>query len=123
MKHFFLFLLVFFALSAVGLLFFPTLMFRVVGIEASKETLFLLRVSGAGVSALVPGIWLLRFKPEMTAARAIIPGIIMYLVLSSAVDLLAYLQKIVNFAALPSILFRLALAGILAWHLRTASKS
>ncbi len=45
------------ALSAVGLLFFPSYMLAVVGIVSNEQMDFLLRTAGVGVAALIPGTW------------------------------------------------------------------
>ena len=43
------------AISALGLLFFPSKMLAVVGIAGNDQMDFLLRASGVGVASLIPG--------------------------------------------------------------------
>ena len=57
------------AFSAIGLLFFPSRMLGVVGIVGNDQLDFLLRASGVGVAALVPGAWALRTSPVSPASR------------------------------------------------------
>lgn len=90
MKLLFTFSAVFFLLSALGLIFFPQIMLGIVGITPTPELIFILRASGGGVSALIPGLWIARARPEV--ARAILPGILVYLVLSSLIDAFAFAQ-------------------------------
>lgn len=100
------------AISAVGLLFFPAEMLAVVDIAATPTSTFLLRTSGVGVTALLPGIWSAWRNPNSPAARAVLFGIALYLVLSSIVDLWAYTQSLVNTVSIPSMLLR-TLLGLL----------
>ncbi len=110
------------ALSAIGLLLFPANMLSVVGIASDARTDFLLRASGVGVVALVPGLWASRNSDGSPVSRAVLVGIVIYMFLSSIVDLHAYTQSIVNVASLPSIAFRLALGAlILAFVIRQST--
>lgn len=104
------------AVSAIGLLLFPSEMLAVVGMANAATATFLLRVSGVGVMALLPGLWVARQDPTSPVARAVLFGIALYLVLSSAVDLLAYTQSLVNGASIPSMLLR-TLLGLVVLRL------
>jgi hypothetical protein len=97
------------AVSAVGLLFFPSKMLAVVGIAGSDQLDFLLRTSGVGVASLVPGAWAARTATASPVSRAILIGLAIYMFLSSVVDFHAYTQSIVNTASIPSIAFRVLL--------------
>ncbi len=105
------------AVSAVGLLFFPSKMLSVVGIVGNPQTDFLLRVSGVGVAALIPVIWVSRTATPSPVSRAVMAGLVLYMFLSSIVDFLAYKQAIVNTSSIPSIGLRVVLGGIILWHL------
>ena len=106
------------ALSAIGLLFFPTNMLAVVGIVGNAQMDFLLRTTGAGVAALIPGAWAVRNAPSSPLSSAVLTGLIGYLFLSSIVDFLAYTQSIVNTASIPSIAFRIILGAAILWLMR-----
>jgi len=93
--------------SAIGLLFFPAKMLTVVGIVGNDQLNFLLRVSGVGVAALIPGAWAVRESTASPVSRAVLMGLVVYMFLSSGVDFLAYTQSIVNGASIPSMAFRI----------------
>lgn len=103
------------AFSAIGFLFFPSKMLAVVGMDSNEHLDFLLRTAGVGVASLVPGAWALRMNTTSPVSRAVLSGLIGFLFLSSAVDLLAYTQSIVNFASIPSIAFRVVLGIVILW--------
>jgi hypothetical protein len=103
------------ALSAIGLLFFPSKMLAVVGIVSNEEMDFLLRTAGVGVISLVPGVWALRTFTASPLFRAVLTGLVGYLFLSSLVDFYAYMHSIVNTASLPSIAFRMLLGAVILW--------
>jgi hypothetical protein len=103
--------------SAIGLLFFPSKMLAVVGIVSNPQADFLLRVSGVGVAALIPGAWASRMSTASPVSRAVLMGLAIYMFLSSVVDFFAYRQSIVNAASIPSIGLRIVLGGIILWHL------
>ena len=105
------------AASAIGLLFFPSKMLSVVGIVNNPQTDFLLRVSGVGVVALIPGVWASRTATSSPISRAVLAGLVIYLFLSSVVDYFAFRQSIVNSASIPSIGLRTLLGGIILWYL------
>ena len=106
------------ALSAIGLLFFPSSMLAVVGIVGNAQMDFLLRSAGVGVASLVPGAWAARTATASPVSRAVLVGLVGYLFLSSAVDFLAYTQAIVNTASIPSIAFRVLLGAVILWLMR-----
>jgi hypothetical protein len=96
-------------ISAIGLLFFPSEMLTVVGITSNDQMNFLLRASGVGVASLIPGAWAARTSTSTTVSRAVLMGLVIYMVLSSVVDIQAYTRSIVNTASIPSIGFRILL--------------
>jgi hypothetical protein len=103
------------AISAIGLLFFPSRMLAVVGIVSDPQMDFLLRTSGVGVASLVPGAWTLRNSTNSPLSRGVLTGLIGYLFLSSLVDFLAHTQSIVNTASIPGIAFRVGLGIVILW--------
>ena len=106
------------AVSAIGLLLFPSKMLSIVGIVSNDEMDFLLRVSGVGVAALIPGAWTARTAAASPVSRAVLIGLVIYMFLSSAVDFQAYTQSIVNAASIPSMAFRMLLGMVIllfAW--------
>jgi hypothetical protein len=115
LKHLLTFIVLLLAVSAFGLLFFPASMFAVVGIVSTDTTDFLLRVSGAGVVALIPSAWVARNSADSLLVRAVLIGLAIYMVLSSLVDWQAYLQTLVNQVSIPSIAFRVLLGLALLW--------
>ena len=84
-------------------------MLAVVGIVSNDQMDFLLRTSGAGVAALIPGAWASRTSITSPVSRAVLIGLAIYMFLSSVVDFHAYTQSIVNIASIPSIAFRVLL--------------
>jgi hypothetical protein len=96
-------------ISAIGLLFFPSEMLTVVGITSNDQMDFLLRASGAGVASLIPGAWAARTSTSSAVSRAVLMGLVVYMILSSVVDMQAYAKSIVNTASIPSIGFRILL--------------
>jgi len=117
LKSTILFSVLLMAVSAIGLLFFPSKMLGVVGIVSNLQTDFLLRVSGVGVASLIPGVWVSRTSTASPVSRAVLMGLVTYMFLSSIVDFLAYRQSIVSTSSLPSIGLRILLGGIILWHL------
>ncbi|MCI0399314.1 MAG: hypothetical protein L0322_30870 [Chloroflexi bacterium] len=101
------------ALSAIGLLFFPSNMLVVVGIVSNEQMDFLLRTAGTGVASLVPGVWAVRTSTASPVSRAVLTGLVGYLFLSSVVDFYAYTQSIVNTASILSITFRILLGSVI----------
>ena len=97
------------ALSAIGLLFFPSNMLAVVGIVGNEQMDFLLRTSGVGVASLIPGAWAARTSTASPVSRAVLMGLAIYMFLSSVVDFHAFTQSIVNTASIPSIAIRVLL--------------
>ena len=94
------------AISAIGYLIFPSAMLRVVGITSNDQMDFLVRTLAAALVALIPGTWSARKRESSTLFQNVVFGIAIYMFLSSAVDLHAYLNHIVNSASIPSIVFR-----------------
>ena len=111
------------AISAIGLLFFPSKMLAVVGIAGNDQMNFLLRVSGVGVASLIPGAWASRASTASPVSRAVLIGLVIYMFLSSIVDFQAYTQSIVNAASIPSVAFRVLLGiAILLLALKNTAK-
>jgi hypothetical protein len=110
-----IFVVVLFAGSAVGYLFFPSAMLSIVGITSTEQTDFLVRTLAAALVALIPSSWAARKREDSSLYRSVIIGLARYMFLSSVVDLHAYLNHIVNFASIPSIVLRVLLGGLLLW--------
>ena len=115
LKHWMTFTVVLLALSAVGFLLFPSKMLAVVGIVSNPAMDFLLRSTGVGVAALIPGAWAARTAMGSPVARAVLMGLVAYLLLSSVVDFYAYTLSIVGAIAIPSIAFRVILSAVMLW--------
>lgn len=115
LKHLLTFVVLLIAVSAVGYLFFPSNMLSVVGIVSSPMTDFLSRALGAALIALIPGIWVARNHLDSPVAGGVVMGVVVYLFLSSLVDLYAYTQALVSVIALPSIAFRVSLGAVILW--------
>ena len=109
------FIVFLFATSAIGYLFFPSAMLSVVGITSNNQMDFLVRTLAAALVALIPGAWSVRKEGSSALFQSVVLGIAIYMFLSSAVDLHAFLTKIVNGASIPSIIFRVALGAALLW--------
>jgi hypothetical protein len=109
LKNIITFTILLLVISAIGLLFFPSKMLAVVGIVSNDQLDFLLRTTGAGVASLIPGAWAARTAAVSPVSRAVLIGLAVYMFLSSIVDFHAYIQSIVNTAAIPSITFRVLL--------------
>lgn len=101
--------------SAIGYLFFPSAMLSVVGITSNDQMDFLVRTLAAALVALIPGAWSARKRENAALFQSVIFGIALYMFLSSAVDLHAFLNNIVNSASIPSVVFRVILGGVLLW--------
>ncbi len=115
LKNIITFTVLLLAVSAVGLLFFPSKMLSVVGIVGNDQMNFLLRVSGVGVASLIPGAWAARESTTSLVSRAVLIGLVVYMFLSSIVDFQAYIQSIVNAASIPSIALRVLLGITILW--------
>jgi hypothetical protein len=113
-----IFIVFLFAASAIGYFLFPSAMLSVVGIKSNNQMDFLVRTLAAALVALIPSAWSARNRNNSDLYSSVILGLAIYMFLSSVVDLHAYLTHIVNGAALPSILFRVALGAILCWFMR-----
>jgi hypothetical protein len=100
-------------ISAIGLLFFPSEMLTVVGITSNDQMDFLLRATGVGVASLIPGAWAARTSTSSGVSRAVLMGLVVYMILSSMVDIQAYAKSIVNTASIPSIGFRILLGVVI----------
>jgi hypothetical protein len=111
------FIVVLFAISAIGYFVFPDKMLSVVGITSNAQMEFLVRTLAAALVALIPSAWAVRHKIDSPLYRPILAGIAGYMFLSSAVDLYAYASNIVNTASVPSIIFRVLLGGIVVWFM------
>ena len=115
LKNIITFTVLLLAVSAIGLLLFPSKMLSVVGIASNDQVDFLLRVSGVGVASLIPSAWAARTAAVSPISRAVLMGLVIYMFLSSLVDFQAYTQSIVNRAAIPSIAFRVLLGIVILW--------
>ena len=104
-----------FAASAVGYLIFPSAMLSVVGITSNDQMDFLVRTLAAALVALIPTSWSARKGEGSSLHPSVIFGLAIYMFLSSAVDLHAYLTHIVNSASIPSIVLRVGIGGVLLW--------
>lgn len=107
-----------FAAAGIGYLFFPSAMLSVVGITSNAQMDFLVRTLAAALLALIPSAWQARKQESSSLYTSVILGMVIYMFLSSAVDLYAYLTQIVNGAAIPSILVRVAIGGVLLWLMK-----
>jgi hypothetical protein len=103
------------AISAIGYLVFPAGMLNVVGIVSDAQSAFLVRTLAAAFVAMIPMGWAVRRRSDSPVERSILFGMAIYMFLSSAVDLHAYLSHLVGFAAIPSIVFRALLGGVIPW--------
>jgi hypothetical protein len=110
-----IFVVFLFAASAIGYLIFPSAMLSVVGITSNNQIDFLVRTLAAALVALIPGTWSARKKENMSLFPSVVFGIAIYMFLSSAIDLHAFFQHIVNGASIPSIIFRVVVGGALLW--------
>ena len=106
------------AVSAIGYLIFPSAMLSVVGITSNAQMDFLVRTLAAALIALIPSSWSAIKRESSSLYQSVIFGLVIYMFLSSIVDLHAYLTHIVNSALIPSILFRVVLGGVLLWIMR-----
>jgi hypothetical protein len=97
------------AASAIGYLIFPSAMLSIVGITSNAQLDFLARTLGAAFVALIPGSWSLRKPGNPALYQSVIWGLAVYMFLSSAVDLQAFLTHIVNSVSIPGIILRVAL--------------
>lgn len=102
-------------ISALGYIFAPAAMLSVVGIVGTPREIFLSRTLAAALLALVPSTWSARVRGHSLLERGCLWGLAGYMFLSSAVDLHAYMNGLVNAASMPSIAFRLLLGGVLVW--------
>ena len=112
------FIVFLFAISAIGYFIFPDKMLSIVGITSNAQMDFLVRTLAAAFVALISGTWAMRHKVDSPGYRPILVGLAIYMFLSSAVDLYAYLSNIVNTASIPSIVFRVLLGGVILWLLK-----
>src|SRR5918993_3964384 len=111
------FIIFLFAASASGYFIFPASMLKIVGITSNTQLDFLVRTLAAALVALIPSAWAVRNKSDSPVYRSVLIGLAVYMFLSSAVDLHAYLNNIIGVASLPSISFRILLCGVLLWLL------
>jgi hypothetical protein len=108
-----IFVVLLLAASAIGYLIFPSAMLSVVGITSNPQTDFLVRTLAAALVALIPSSWAVRKGENSALYRSVIFGLAIYMFLSSAVDLHAYLTHIVGTASIPSIVLRVFLGVVL----------
>ncbi|MCI0555102.1 MAG: hypothetical protein L0287_29485 [Anaerolineae bacterium] len=116
------FIIFLFAASAIGYFIFPASMLKIVGITSNTQLDFLVRTLAAALVGLIPSAWAVRTESDSPVYRSVLIGLAVYMFLSSAVDLHAYLNNIVGFASLPSIAFRILLCGVILWLLPRRSK-
>ena len=76
---------------------------------------FLVRTLAAALVALIPSAWRVRGYRNGSLSESAIFGLVIYMFLSSAVDLHAFFAHIVNGASTPSIALRILLGGVLLW--------
>jgi len=112
-----IFIVLLLGVSAIGYLFFPSAMLSVVGIQSNDHMDFLVRTLAAALAALIPSAWIVRKQDNGSLYPSVILGLAIYMFLSSAVDLHAFLTHLVNGASIPSIIFRVVLGGVLLWLL------
>jgi hypothetical protein len=105
------------AVSAVGYFVFPSAMLGVVGITSNAQMDFLVRALAAALVALIPSAWNARRGGNESLYPSVIFGLAIYLILSSIVDLQAFLTQVVNSISIPSIALRVVLGAILCWLL------
>ena len=104
-----------FAASAIGYLIFPSAMLSIVGISSNEQMDFLVRTLAAALVALIPSTWTARREGNTSLYPSVMIGLAIYMFLSSAVDLHAFLNHIVNSTSIPSIILRVLLGGVLLW--------
>jgi hypothetical protein len=104
-----------FAASALGYFIFPSAMLSVVGITSNPQTDFLVRTLAAALVALIPSSWAARKRENSALHQSVILGLAIYMFLSSAVDLHAYLTNLIGTASIPSIVLRVLLGVGLLW--------
>src|SRR5688572_23648388 len=85
-----------FAASAIGYLIFPSAMLSIVGISSNEQMDFLVRTLAAALVALIPSTWTARREGNTSLYPSVMIGLAIYMFLSSAVDLHAFLNHIVN---------------------------
>ena len=66
--------------------------------------------------------WIVRIAPGSPVSQAVLIGLAVYMFLSSIVDFFAYIESIINPAAIPNISFRVIL-GILILLLTLKEKA
>jgi cell division protein FtsW (lipid II flippase) len=101
--------------SALGYVLVPSAMLRVVGMDSNPQVTFLVRTLAAALLALSPGAWAARRRDHTPAQRGVLMGLAVYLFASSLVDLYGFVNQIVGVAAVPSIVLRVILGGVLVW--------
>ena len=104
-----------FAASAIGYLIFPSAMLSIVGVSSNDQMDFLVRTLAATLVALIPSAWTARMGGNTSLYPSVMIGLALYMFLSSAVDLHAFLNHIVNSTSIPSIILRALLGGVLLW--------
>lgn len=103
------------AAAAVGYLFAPAQMFAVVGLAAVPDSVFLAQTLAAAFVGMLPMAWQVRRRRGGAGESAVLAGLALYMFVGSGVDLVAYFNRLVGFAAVPSIGFRTVLGLVLAW--------
>jgi hypothetical protein len=111
------FIVFLFAASAIGYLIFPSAMLSIVGITSNVQMDFLVRTVAAALVALIPSAWSARKRGNASLYQSVILGLVIYMFLSSVVDLYAFLTHIVNSVSIPSIILRVVLGGVLLWFM------
>jgi hypothetical protein len=101
--------------AAIGYIVAPASMLSVVGIDSSPTSDFLVRTVAAAFIGMLPAAWAVLRRTGSALERVILWGLATYMVVGSAVDLLAYSAGIVGPAAVPSVIVRVVLAIVLAW--------
>ena len=103
------------AASAIGYLFFPSVMLSLVSIRSNDQMDFLVRTLAAAFVAMIPSAWNARKQDNPSLHHGVLFGLAIYMILSSAVDFHAFVTHLVNAASIPSIILRVLLAGLLLW--------
>ena len=104
-----------FVASALGYLLAPENMLSIVGMESTPATDFLVRTVAAALLALTPGAWALRKRTATSGQRGVLVGLAVYMFASSLVDFGAFVDGIVGFVSIPSIVIRVLVVGIIVW--------
>lgn len=104
-----------FVVSALGYLLVPSAMLSIVGIQGNRQVNFLVRTLAAALLAPSPGAWAARRRDDTSTQRSVLIGLGAYMLVSSLVDLHAFVGDVVGVAAVPSIILRAILGAVIVW--------